>query len=168
MGKFTATHEINQNQDIFWRLYFDAGLTEKLYRQKLGCTELHADNYTETDTQIIRSLRVTPVMDLPGPVTKLMGSDFRYRLEETFDKATQVLRWKRIPSTMADKLRFEGTIRAEPIGDSKIRRISETVIEAKIFGVGGLMESAFEKQMREHADASAACFNEHIASAAGG
>ena len=65
-------------------------------------------------------------------------------------------------------MRFVGVIRAEPIGDNKIRRISETEIEAKIFGVGGLMESSFEKQMREQADISAGYFNSYTASAAGG
>ena len=48
------------------------------------------------------------------------------------------------PSTMADKLRQRGSMRIEkPIGD-KVRRIAELSIEAKVFGLGGLIESTTE------------------------
>lgn len=71
------------------------------------------------------------------------------------------------PSTMADKLRQEGTMRIEPIGDSKVRRIAELTMEAKVFGIGGLIESTTEKQLREGWDRSAVFMNRYIQSKKG-
>jgi hypothetical protein len=63
---------------------------------------------------------------------------------------------------MSDKLFTSGTVRVEPIGDSKVRRIAEMSIEAKIFAVGGLIESSAEKQMRDGWDKSANFMNKFI------
>ncbi|MEI2620448.1 MAG: DUF2505 family protein [Candidatus Nanopelagicales bacterium] len=68
---------------------------------------------------------------------------------------------------MADKLRQEGTMRIEPIGDSKVRRIAELTMEAKVFGIGGLIESTTEKQLREGWDRSAVFMNRYIQSKKG-
>ena len=59
------------------------------------------------------------------------------------------------PSTLAEKLKNEGTMRIEPIGEDRVRRIADIVVEAKIFGIGGLMESTTEKELRNGWDKSA-------------
>jgi hypothetical protein len=92
---------------------------------------------------------------MPGPVAKLMGSNFRYTEEGTWDKGTKIWRWKMTPSTMAEKLRNEGTMRIEEIGGDKVRRIADLVMEAKVFGIGGLIESSAEKELRNGWDQSA-------------
>ena len=43
----------------------------------------------------------------------------------------------------------------EDVALANVTRIIEVTLEAKIFGVGGLIESSFEKQMREESDRSA-------------
>jgi hypothetical protein len=60
-----------------------------------------------------------------------------------------------LPNTMADKLNTSGIIRLEPAGDGKIRRLDEASIEAKIFGIGGLVESSTEKEIRNAWDKEA-------------
>lgn len=164
MGKFTVTHEINCNVETFWKTFFDKDFNEKLYKESLGFPAFSVLEQKETDTQITRRTSGTPKMSLPGPVQKLFGSNFSYVEEGTFDKATKVFQWKMIPSTLADKLRNEGTVRVEAIGDSKVRRIAELVVEAKVFAVGGLIESSGEKQLREGWDASAVYMNTYLAS----
>ncbi|MFT3770883.1 MAG: DUF2505 family protein [Minicystis sp.] len=67
---------------------------------------------------------------------------------------------------MADKLFTGGVIRAERIDDNKTRRVAEMTVEAKIFGVGGLIESSAEKQLRDGWDKSAAFMNKYLQSAA--
>jgi hypothetical protein len=69
------------------------------------------------------------------------------------------------PSTLADKLFTSGTVRVEPIGTDKVRRIAEMSIEAKIFAVGGLIESTAEKQMRDGWDKSAVFMNRYLETA---
>ncbi|HMV83523.1 MAG TPA: DUF2505 family protein [Blastocatellia bacterium] len=166
MAKFTTTHEINCDANSFWKLFFDSSFNDKLYLETLGYYEFKIAEHSETDQQIRQKAVAQPKIYMPGPMAKLFGDNYRYTEEGTFDKATQVYRWKQIPSVQADKLRFEGTIRVESIGDRKIRRIMETTVEAKLFGIGGLVESTMEKQLREQADRTAAFFNKYVASAA--
>mgnify|MGYP000550084562 FL=1 len=163
MGKFTVVHEINCSVDTFWKTFFDKEFNEKLYRDGLGFPEFSVLEQRETDTQILRKAAGQPKMNMPGPVAKLLGNNFRYVEDGTFDKASKVWHWKMTPSVLADKMRQEGTLRIEPIGDNKVRRTAELLIEAKIFGVGGLMESAAEKGLREGWDQSAVYMNKHLA-----
>jgi hypothetical protein len=163
MGKFTVTHEIRCDVDTFWKVFFDKAFNEKLFLEALGFPEFKVIEQRETDTQIIRKVSGVPKMNMPGPVQKLLGSNFRYTEDGTFDKATKIWRWKMTPSTLADKLRQEGTMRIEPVGADRVRRIAELVNEAKVFGIGGLMESAAEKQLREGWDHSAVFMNDYIA-----
>jgi hypothetical protein len=163
MGKFTVTHEINCNADTFWKVFFDKTFNEELFRKALGFPEYSILEQRETDKETFRKVSGQPKMDLPGPVAKLFGSGFRYTEEGRLDKATQIWSWKMTPSTLAEKLRNEGTMRIEPIGDSKVRRIASMEIEAKVFGVGGLIESSSEKQLRSGWDQSAVFMNKWIA-----
>lgn len=165
MGKFTVSHEINCNEETFWKTFFDKDFNEKLYKEALGFPSYKTLEQNETDKQITRKVSGQPKMDVPGPVAKLIGSGFSYVEDGSFDKGSKVWRWKMIPSTLADKMRTEGTVRVEPVGSDKVRRISEITIEAKIFGVGGLMESTAEKQMRQGWDASAVFMNKYLANA---
>jgi hypothetical protein len=161
--KFTVTHEINCNADTFWKIFFDKAFNETLYKQELGFPEFTVTSQEETDSQIIRKCAGRPKLNMPGPVMKLLGDGFRYTEVGTFDKAKKTWSWKMTPSAMADKLRQEGTMRVEPVGDNKVRRIAELTNEAKIFGIGGLMESSAEKSLREGWDKSAVFFNRWIA-----
>ena len=68
---------------------------------------------------------------------------------------------------MADKLRQEGTMRIEAVGTGKVRRIAELTMEAKVFAIGGLIESTTEKQLREGWDKSAVFMNRYIQSKKG-
>ncbi|MDI3282984.1 DUF2505 domain-containing protein [Polyangium sp. 15x6] len=162
MGKFTITNEINCNEETFWKIFFDKEFNEKLYRDHLGFPEFIITEQRDSDTEIIRKVAGQPRMEMPGPVAKLLGSGFRYTEEGRLDKKTKVWSWKMTPSTLADKLRNEGTMRIEPIGDNKVRRIADLIIEAKVFGVGGLIESSAEKQLREGWNGSAVFMNEWI------
>ena len=167
MGKFTVTHEISCNAETFWKVFFEKEFNEQLFRQELHFPEFTIVSQVETDKTITRKVAGQPKMDLPGPVAKLLGSNFRFTEEGTLDKASSVWRFKMTPSTMADKLRQEGTMRIEPIGDSKVRRIAELTMEAKVFGIGGLIESTTEKQLREGWDRSAVFMNRYIQSKKG-
>jgi hypothetical protein len=162
MGNFTVSHEINCNAETFWKLFFDKTFNERLYLDTLGFPEFKIVEQRETDTQILRKCAGMPKMNMPGPVAKLLGSNFRYTEDGSFDKATQRWRWKMTPSALADKLRQEGTMRIDPVGADKVRRTAELVNEAKIFGVGGLLESAAEKQLREGWQASADFMNKYL------
>ncbi|MBK8259014.1 MAG: DUF2505 family protein [Polyangiaceae bacterium] len=164
MPTFRVTHEINCNIETFWKIFFDKEFNEKLYREGLGFPEFNVVDQKETDKEITRKCAGKPKLDMPGPVMKLLGDSFRYTEEGKFDKSTQVWRWKMTPSSLADKLRQEGTLKVEAIGDNKVRRTAELINEAKVFGIGGMLESSAEKSLRDGWDKSAVYMNKWIAS----
>lgn len=154
MSKFTLVHEINCDADTFWKVFLDQEYNKKLYLEGLGFSGYDILEQRETDTTVTRKVKGTPKMNLPGPIAKLVGPNFSYVEDGALDRATKIWTWKVTPSSMADKVRNEGTLRIEPIGDNKVRRIADLVVEAKVFGVGGLIESSLEKQLREGWEAS--------------
>lgn len=166
MGKFTVTHEINCNAETFWKTFFDKTFNEKLYLDELKFPSFKIVDQTDTETKITRKVQGAPKMDVPGPVAKVLGSNFSYTEEGTFDKATKTWRWSLTTSAMPDKIKQNGTMTIQAVGDNKIRRTAEIFIEAKVFMVGSLIESSGEKQLREGWDKSAVFMNKYLASAA--
>ncbi|APR78345.1 Hypothetical protein A7982_03692 [Minicystis rosea] len=166
MGKFTVTHEIHCDVDTFWKTFLDKEFNTKLYVDALGFPEFKVVDQFEDDTRASRKVSAQPKMEVPAAVQKLFGSGFRYTEEGSMTKPERVWRWKMTPSTMADKLFTGGLIRVERIDDNRSRRIAEMSIEAKIFGVGGLIESSAEKQLRDGWDKSAVYMNKYLQSLA--
>jgi hypothetical protein len=165
MGKFTVTHEIRCNVDTFWKTFLDKEFNRRLYVESLGFPDFTVTEQTEDDEQARRKVAATPKMEVPAAVQKLFGPGFRYTEEGSMKRSEGIWRWKMTPSTMADKLFTSGTVRVEPIGTDKVRRIAEMSIEAKIFAVGGLIESTAEKQMRDGWDKSAVFMNRYLETA---
>jgi hypothetical protein len=163
MGKFTLTHEIRADEEGFWKLFFDKEFNEQLFKRDLGFPEFKVLEQRDTDREIYRKVHGTPKLDVPGPVAKVIGANFSYTEEGTFDKASKTWRWKMTPSSMGDKLRNEGVVRVEPAGAGKVRRVAEITIEAKVFGIGGMIESSSEKQLRAGWDKSADVMNRWFA-----
>lgn len=163
MVKITLTHEFDCTPEAFWKLFLDKDFNTALYLDVLGFPEFRIIEQTETDTQATRKVVGQPKMNMPAPVMKLLGSGFRYTEEGKLDKKAGLWSWKMTPSTLADKLRNDGSFRVEAAGDRRCRRVTEIVIEAKIFGVGGMVESNTEKTMRDGWDRSAVFMNKWIA-----
>lgn len=162
MARFTMTHEFDCTPDVFWKdLNFNKEMNEAMYKH-LGFPEYQLLEQRETDGEIFRRTVATPKMDVPGPLQKLLGSNFKYTEETRYDKKTGRATFKGIPSTLADKMITEGVIRLEPIGANRCRRVIDVTVEAKIFGVGGLMESTAEKNIRQSYDTSARFMNQWV------
>lgn len=162
MAKFTVTHEIDCDSDTFWRVFLDRGFNEQLFREALGYPAYDVVEQQATGAETTRKVVARPKLNMPAPILKVLGSDFRYTEEGQLDQ--NVWRWKITPNTLADKIRCEGILRLGPISDSKVRWIYEIELEARVFGIGGLMESSGEKQAREDLDRSAAFMNAWLAS----
>ena len=101
-----------------------------------------------------RRLRVVPTMNAPKAVQKVLGDSFGYVEEGSFDKAKSEWRWKMVPNTLSGKLMTGGVVRIEAAGEGKCKRTDEVTIEAKIFGVGGLIEKTAESETRSFWDKS--------------
>lgn len=166
MAKFTVTHEILCTADRFWSLVFDPEISSRFYLDTLGFPEYAVLDRQENDDTLNCKTSVRPKLSLPGPLLKLFGPEFRYVVDIHYDRNSGIHQWRSTPSTLADKIRCEGMARVEPCGDDRIRRIIEVEFEARIFGVGGLIESTAEKEIRESLDANAAFLNQTLAETA--
>jgi len=161
--KFTLTHEIDCDVDTFWKLFFDREMNEEMYRKALSFPSYEIVEQRDNPTELIRKVRAQPKIELPGAIQRLVGGSFSYTEEGTFDKTTKTWRWRMIPSTMADKINNQGIIRCEPGTSGKCRRISDITAEAKVFGLGGMIEGTAEKGFRSGYDDSAKFMNKWIA-----
>ena len=163
MKQIKLVHEINCSPEVFWKLQFDPAFNEALLRAAMKVEDFKILKFEENDREIRRTTTGQPKIDLPGPIKKIMGSGFGYTEEGKFDKATQTWTWKITISSFGDKARNEGTMRVESIGENKVRRTADAVVECKIFGVGGMIESNMEKAVVEGWNAGAAFVNKWIA-----
>jgi hypothetical protein len=143
MRKATNSITIDCNVDTFWRLFFDDAYNKAFYLKELRFKELEI--LEKSDTR--RRMRVVPTMNMPAAVEKVLGDKFGYEEIGTFDKQKSEWRWEMVPNTMKGKLLTSGVVRAEAVGD-KTRRLDEVTLEAKIFGVGGLIEKSAENEVR--------------------
>lgn len=154
MRKPTASHTVNCDVDTYWEIFRDEAFTKELH-DDLGTRELEVLELNDTT----RRLRVAPKLSMPKPVQKLLGDSFVYEEQADFDRDTNTWSWKVIPSTMRDKLSTFGKFRLEALEGGKCKRIDEATIEAKVFGIGKLMEGSTEKQVMETWDAEVAAVN---------
>jgi hypothetical protein len=155
MLNLTLRHEFDCTTDMFWTIFFDKDFNLALFRDTLDFSRFEVLEQRETDKEIIRRVSASPKLDVPAPVAKLLGPGFSYVEEGTFDRASKRWQWKTIPSAMKDKLRQTGTVVAEEAGESRCRRVAHIEAEAKIFGIGGMVESTLEKSLRAGWDKSA-------------
>lgn len=142
MRKVTRRHTIPCDVDTFWKVFFDKAFNEELHIKELGFSKFEIISQTET----ARRLRGVPKLNMPKPVAALIGDGFAYEEEGSFDRAKSVFRWKMIPSTMRDKVKNEGSVTVEPAGEGACVRIDEMMMEAKVFGLGGMIEGSAETE----------------------
>jgi hypothetical protein len=162
MASFELRHEINCNEETFWRIFLDKSFNEELFRKQMGFPMFNIVSQNETDTTATRQVKATPKMDMPGPVKKVLGDSFSYTEDGTLDKKTKQWKFKITPSSMADKIKNEGTMRIEANGENKIRRIANITIEAKIFMIGGMIEDNARKALEDGWNKAATFMNQWI------
>ena len=161
MGKFTLSHEIRCDEARFWETFFDDAFNEQLFREALRF-DYKLLEHADREREIVRRYATTPKLELPGPVAKLVGPNLRVEEQGRYDKAQRVWTWRMIPSVLADKFRSEGRMHIEPIGNDRVRRVAEMSAEAKIFAIGGLVESTAEKAMRDAWNKTAVFHNQWL------
>lgn len=142
--KATTTHVFDCDVETFWKTYLDETYTKKLLVEVLGFPKVEVLDRTETS----RKLRVVPKLALPAPVMKLVGDSFAYEDHGVLDRAANEWRYRVVPSALKDKLTTEGAVRVEPAGEGKCRRIDSVTIEARVFGLGSLIESSAEAEVK--------------------
>ena len=146
MKTVTATVVLPCSADTFWKTFLDDAYTRAFYVGELGFKDFAVVEHTDD----ARKVRVVPNVKLPGVIQKLVGDSFAYEEHGTLDRAKNEWSWRMVPKK--EIISTRGTVRIEPMGDAQCRRTNEVVIEGKIFGIGGVIESTAEKEIRASFD----------------
>lgn len=148
MKTATASVVLSATPSAFWEAYLDPEYCRVVYLGELGYKALEVLEATSTS----RKLRVTPKLNVPGPIAKLIGDAFTYEDHGTLDREKNVWTWRMMPPSNGPERKnivtTSGRIRIEAVGDAQCRRTDELTIEAHVFGLGGLIESSAEKEAR--------------------
>jgi hypothetical protein len=148
MKRAVETAVLSCTPERVWSAFFDEAYLRALYLDTLQFRGFRILELTDTT----RKMAVVPKMNLPGPVAKLIGDSFAYEDHGTLDRAKNEWTWRMVqPSDQKARKEIvttRGSVRLEPLPNGEVRRTDEFVAEAKMFGLGGVIESAAEKEFR--------------------
>jgi hypothetical protein len=157
-------HEFDCSDETFWtRLFLDDRFNEWLYKDRLGFSEWKVVERQDTEHGVRRVVDVAPpVGDLPGPLQKLIGGNVRYREHDEYDAVRRLCRVDVVPGTLADKVTVRGEIACLKLGEARCRRIFAGQVEARIFGVGALLEKRIASELERSYEAGARFMSDYI------
>ncbi len=162
MRDFTLVQDIGASVDEHWRTFFDPAFERAIVAaMKFRHYEIVA--HDDTATAIHRKTRAVPRLDAAATVARFFGSSFGYVEDGSFDKQAQIWRARTIPDTFSDRMHCDMVMELAPAETaSTSRRTLRFHIEARVRGIGGMVESAFEKNLRTGWRDSAAFINDWL------
>ena len=165
MGEIRVEHTFNCSVDTFWdRIFFDPEYNRRLFLEVLKFPEWKETKNEDKGDRIERTCEAMPRLgDLPGPIKKVVGDGVKYREEGVFEKATRRYRMRVVPNKMSDKLSIDCQMSLEPRPDGKSSRIFTCRAEARIFGVGSIIEKRLLEDMQRSQNITAEFTNRYIA-----
>lgn len=163
MIEFTLRHPLDCTPQRHWELFFDPEWTRTLILDGLGFSTCVVHPVRQENGKRHRDMDVTPKLDVPAAVAKLLGPKLGYTERATYDEAQQTWTYKHLLNVLTEKILMGGEVTIEPLGDDRCTRVAKMSVEVKIFGVSGLVEKAAEKNMRDGWERSAQWINRWLA-----
>jgi hypothetical protein len=157
--ELTLRHELHCSADRHWELFFDPEWTRTLILEGLGFNKCEVGDLKEEGDITARRMRVEPKIDVPAAVAKLLGPRLGYTEEGRFHRPTRKWTYELKLSVLAEKIQMGGDVTLEPGDETRCTRVSKLWMRAKIPLIGGLVEKAAEKNMRDGWDKSAVWIN---------
>ncbi len=146
--KFSIAHELSVSAEQLWKLLFHPDLENAV----TAATRLKEFAVvTKEDGNILRrDVRVTPNIELPGPLKALVGDAIGYREVDLVPKSGPMeYKWTVTPDALTGKILIGGTFRVDPLGSNRCKRVIAGDVTVKIFGLGGLAEKFIVSQLEE-------------------
>lgn len=165
MAEARIDHTFNCSADTFWdKLFFDEEYNRRMFTEVLRFPHFAVTRHEDRGDRVERTVEVTPrVGDLPGPLKKLVGEGISYREEGVFDRTARRYRINVIPNKLADKIQTRCELFVTPKGPNQCTRTFLCQVEAKIFGVGGLLEKRMLEDIQKSQNLGAEFTNRYIA-----
>ncbi len=161
MREFTLVQDIAGTVDEHWHAFFDPAFEQAI----VAAMKFRSYDVLERDdaaATLRQKTRAVPHLAAAAAFAKIFGASFGYVEEGTFDKATRIWRTRTIPDAFSHKMACDMVMRAEPAGDASCRTL-DFRLEARVRGIGGMVESSFEKNLRAGWRDSAAFLNDWLA-----
>jgi hypothetical protein len=142
MADFRFEHTFNCSQDTFWtKVFLDDEYNRRLFLERLKFSAWREVESQEKDGKLHRVVEATPpVVDLPGPLKALVGDNLRYREHGVLDRTQNRYSVTVVPNRLADKISVRIEIATRDDGPNRCRRVVSGTVEAKVFGLGGMIE----------------------------
>lgn len=158
MAERRIEHIYNCSETLFWeKVFLDTDYNRKLYVDHFGFESWELVKNEPQGAAFARTVQAVPaVPDLPGPLKRLARDGVGYTEHGIYSPEERCYRLTVTPQSLANKLDIRGELRTEVLGDNQCRRIYRGTVVAKIFGVGGLLETRIlddiEKSYRQSAE----------------
>lgn len=163
MLNFTLEHEIDCSEDRFWELFLDPDFTRDMIVQGLDFARCDVGPLTDVGTTKTRPMTVTPKLELPAAVAKILGPRLAYDEAGVFHTDARRWRYDLHLSVLADRIEIGGDVTTKPAGEHKCVRISTHQVNIKVFGVGSMAERAARSNMEDGWNKSAVWMNRRLA-----
>jgi hypothetical protein len=147
--KYTIDQEFRcESVERFAAVYFSETFNE-VVAIELGLKERRlVEEEPVEGERVRRRVRMIPSVQLPGALKKLIGDhEINYDEVSTYDPKSHALEFY-IDSAARDRLEVKGTIRFVKTA-SGVRRLIDCEANARVFGVGGLIERLIESEVKK-------------------
>lgn len=149
--RFTVRHAYSMSPGVFWkRMFFNDAFNAELYEKALGFEKYEVIERIEPgDGRLIRTARVVPRLEMPGPIRRLLGERVWYYEKGRFDPVEG--RWDTLIEVprFDDKIDIRTGMQLVPRGEEESDRVLDVEIQTRIFGIGKLLEGFLERVMRD-------------------
>lgn len=158
-------HTYACSADVFWNRIF----LDDEYNRKLFVEELHFDTWRvlrteERGNEVHRVVEAVPPMgDLPSALKKVMESGLGYEERGVLDRAAQRYRLEATPRSLSSRITITGELFTTPLTERSCRRIYIGRIDARVFGIAGLIEDRFLNELEKSYSKAAEFTNRWIA-----
>jgi hypothetical protein len=158
-------HVYDCSAELFWNQIF----LDDEYNRRLFLDELHYSTWKvlrseERGAELHRTIEATPPLgDLPSALKRLLSEGLGYEEHGVLDRQNQRYRVEVKPRSLGSKMNVHGELTTQPISERSCRRIYVARVEARVLGVGGMIEQRLLDEIAKSYDKSAAFTNRWIA-----
>jgi hypothetical protein len=164
MPDFRVEHTFNCSEESFWsKVFFDEDYNRRLFLERLKFSVWRELSREERGNEIHRVIEAAPpVGDLPGALKAVVGEGVGYKEHGVFDRAARRYTVRVEPNRMADKIQVQLEMTTVADGPERCKRLVKGSVNAKIFGVGGLLEKKMIADMEKSYAKSAEFTNAYV------
>lgn len=156
-------HEIHCAPARLWELYFDNDFNVEMYERGLGFPSCKILERRDDGKTLHRRMAMIPKIEMPAAVAKIVGDKVGFEESGDWVRSEGTFRWRLRLAAFGDKVRVEGTMRVVEHGAGHCRRLVHFEVEAKMFAVGGLIESTASDNTIDGWNKSAKWINTYLA-----